>query len=632
MISCLAWIPKGVADPKPKRYEMSQIEMEIMEQQTRWQAEALSNDNEQNDENDEEDETVSNPQKSKIILPKIDPSSLPEDLRMEEYTDDEDEDEAQSGAMLGQMLVGNDSEMIVTEDERGIKIAEDSDDDDDQVDDEIHPDSDNSDGEDDAEDDDFEDIPDTREFIPIDVEGLQAMGISQSGFDDDDDDDNNDDDSDVDDHNLRADDAIVVVAKTEDDFASLEVHVYEERTGNLFVHHDIPLPSFPLCLAHGDINHEGGAGNYIAVGTFLPGIEVWNLDILQPLEPTFTIGGEDTSAADELMKTNMKRAATGKKLKKPKLARAGLLPGSHTDAVMALSWSTVHRHILASGSADTTVKIWDVTRASKGSEESCNLSTWTHHKDKVQSVVWHPVEGSLLATGSYDRTIAILDARSEGGGSKSSLNQNIKKGHISGDCEALVWDPHQPHLLTCASENGVLSNWDIRNFEKPLWSKVVAEYGGVSDLSYNRNVPGMLVTCAPNKTITIWDTLSNTLASHPPVCRCNKSMEVGKLFTVDFYPSSPWLLGCGGSGNELALWDMSQDSVIQQHFGDRTNKPLFPASEMSYFDPKKEEDYEASMALEAKIESEISQEQNQAPSAKKSKKKGKKKPAHKKAR
>jgi len=33
-------------------------------------------------------------------------------------------------------------------------------------------------------------------------------------------------------------------------------------------------------------------GNYAIVGTFLPEIEIWNLDVLNVIEPTFTLGGE----------------------------------------------------------------------------------------------------------------------------------------------------------------------------------------------------------------------------------------------------------------------------------------------------------------------------------------------------
>ncbi|CAN0480836.1 unnamed protein product, partial [Ectocarpus sp. 8 AP-2014] len=66
-------------------------------------------------------------------------------------------------------------------------------------------------------------------------------------------------------------------------------------------------------------------------------------------------------------------------------------PGSHTDAVLALSWNREHRHVLASGSGDNTVKVWDVTT------QQCS-ATLTHHSDKVQGVAWHPVEATVMAT------------------------------------------------------------------------------------------------------------------------------------------------------------------------------------------------------------------------------------------
>ena len=245
------------------------------------------------------------------------------------------------------------------------------------------------------------------------------------------------------------------------------------------MHHDIPLPAFPLCLSHGDISPTGQAGNFCAVGSFGTGIEIWNLDVLNALEPSCVLGGQDTSMADEIMRHNMMNSSMMANQQQhnnmlPK-GDSSLKPGSHTDAVMALSWNKVHRQVIASGSADCTVKLWDVTLAN--TSKAC-AATLTHHKDKVQSVLWHPQEGTLLATGSYDRTVALVDARA---------TENVKSVRIPGDCEALAWDPHNTHCLTAASEDGTVRCWDVRNFnsKKPLWSIVGSEFGGVSDLSYN---------------------------------------------------------------------------------------------------------------------------------------------------
>jgi periodic tryptophan protein 1 len=340
--------------------------------------------------------------------------------------------------------------------------------------------------------------------------------------------------------------------------------VYDRQTGNLYVHHDIPLPAFPLCLAHGQVSSQGKTGNFCAVGTFHPGIEIWNLDVLNALEPSCVLGGEDTTAADDFMQAQAMRGSSSSATKKPKTRNSGLRPGSHTDAVMALSWNPIHQQVIASGSADTTVKLWDVTKAGSGDQDGCNAATFSHHKDKVQSVSWHPVEGTLLATGSYDRTVALLDARGTG--------KDVKTIKLPADCEAIAWDIHNPEYLTVASEDGTLACYDVRQFDtsKPLWSFVANQFG-ISDISYNQLVPGFFAISSPDKTVTLWDAgVSGTSsAMQQPRCCGSKDMCSGKLYTIQFYPSDPWLLGTGGSGNQLALWDFSNEAEVQKRFAGR---------------------------------------------------------------
>jgi periodic tryptophan protein 1 len=333
------------------------------------------------------------------------------------------------------------------------------------------------------------------------------------------------------------------------------------------VHHDIPLPAFPLCLAHGQVSANATPGNFCAVGTFHPGIEIWNLDVLNALEPSCVLGGEDTSRADDFMRMNIRNAthqssSSAKRTPTATMKAVGLLKGSHADAVMSLSWNQTHKQVLASGSADHTVKLWDVTKAG-----DTDASTLTHHKGKVGSVAWNPAEGTLLATGSFDRTVCLLDARSP---------HNVKKVKITADCETMAWDPIHTQCLTVASEDGMVACWDVRKFQTstPLWSMVANEYGGITDLSYNAQVPGLMVTCSIDKTITLWDVHQNggggnaSMVPTPKPCG-TKDMCVGKLYTVGFYPSAPWLLACGGSGNELALWDLSEEVSIQEQFRGR---------------------------------------------------------------
>jgi periodic tryptophan protein 1 len=327
----------------------------------------------------------------------------------------------------------------------------------------------------------------------------------------------------------------------------------------MFVHHDISLPDFPICLAWMDcppFRADGGqetVGSYVAVGAFNPAIEIWNLDVLDPLEPSAVLGGIDPGSS--------KPKKGGKKLKE------SFLPGSHEDAVMGLSWNRNFRQALASGSADKTAKIWDVTT------QQCS-HTFRHHADKVQSVLWHPTEGWLLASGSFDKTVTLMDCRA---GSVSA------KYSIGADIESLAWDPHCSYHLYCATEDGMVTCFDSR-FAQMAAFKFQAHGSTVSSLSFCPSVPGLLATASIDKTVRVWDvhplhkvahsTVPSTMSlesyamQHPSEV-AYKSMAVGKLFSLQFHGEDAFVLATGGDKGMVAVWESDENEIIKKHFGSR---------------------------------------------------------------
>ena len=196
-------------------------------------------------------------------------------------------------------------------------------------------------------------------------------------------------------------------ARSDEQVSSLEAYIYEEPQDNLYPHHDVPLPVYPLCVAWfnftpGSGSSGGGRGNFAAVGTFAPYIEVWDLDVLDALEPHIVLGAaaaaamaeeqftshaaEALAASEKQKNGNQTRADKGSKKKKKKTLGAGgddgsSAPQGHTDAVMCLAWNALQPNCLASGSADNTVRLWDLEGSCDGS-----LSALTHHRDKVQAL------------------------------------------------------------------------------------------------------------------------------------------------------------------------------------------------------------------------------------------------------
>ncbi|CAH0514755.1 unnamed protein product [Peronospora belbahrii] len=344
---------------------------------------------------------------------------------------------------------------------------------------------------------------------------------------------------------IRPTDSVILVANTEEDFSNLEVQIYDDENGSLYVHHEINLPAFPLCMAWMDcapvpLDPSTGPldGSFVAVGTFKPGIEIWDLNVIDVLEPSATLGGEQ----DE----DLRDVAMPKISKRRKNHKTVLKPGSHQDAVMALDWNSSHRNMLASGSADSTVKVWDITT------QKC-LYTMAHHSNKVQSVRWNPAETTVLASASFDRKIVVLDGRQPDAFSKFELSAEV---------ESIAWVPHNPSTIVASTEDGVVVGFDVRiNGSTPLF-RFDAHAGAVSAISFSAQVPGLMATAGVDKTVKIWD-----LKDNAPVCVTSKEMNVGELFTLSFYQDSPFMLGVGGSKGVLALWDTSENEGVARRFG-----------------------------------------------------------------
>lgn len=77
--------------------------------------------------------------------------------------------------------------------------------------------------------------------------------------------------------------------------------------------------------------------------------------------------------------------------------------GQHRDAINTIAFNPAAETVLATGSADKSIALWDLR----------NLKNTLHvlegHTDSVTSLSWHPFEEAVLASASYDRKIMFWD-------------------------------------------------------------------------------------------------------------------------------------------------------------------------------------------------------------------------------
>ncbi|KAF9560505.1 WD40 repeat-like protein [Agrocybe pediades] len=369
-------------------------------------------------------------------------------------------------------------------------------------------------------------------------------------------------------------DNLIVVAKTEDEISQLEIYVYDESQENLYAHHDLMLPNFPLCLEwldfppassssnsqHGP--NKSGFGNYIAVGTLDPEIEIWSLDVLEAMYPSSILGRPDETKAHIPVPSG-----TGKKKKKkPKHREAQ--SAYHVGAVLGLSWNKHQRNLLASASADRTVKLWDLSRdptlnGGEGENAGGAIRSFDVHKGEVQSVKWNDKEPTVLLTGSFDRTVRTFDSRAPTTG----------VGAIVGsDVEAVCWDPWENYGFYVSLENGLVLNFDARtlpsNLEQPSPSRftLAAHDGAASSLDVNPHIRGCIATGGADKLVKVWNVVDEENGKRGVSLVTSRDLGVGKVFSTVFSPDDPLTLAAAGSKAKLQIWDVGSNMGARKAF------------------------------------------------------------------
>eukprot|EP00013_Stygamoeba_regulata_P000686 CAMPEP_0177636124 /NCGR_PEP_ID=MMETSP0447-20121125/4268_1 /TAXON_ID=0 /ORGANISM="Stygamoeba regulata, Strain BSH-02190019" /LENGTH=198 /DNA_ID=CAMNT_0019137959 /DNA_START=63 /DNA_END=656 /DNA_ORIENTATION=+ len=197
---------------------------------------------------------------------------------------------------------------------------------------------------------------------------------------------------------------------------------------------------------------------------------------------------------------------------------------------MSLSWNATHRNVIASGSADTRVKLWDVNTC------QC-IETLEHHTDKVQSVRWNPQETNVLLTGSFDKTFALLDVRSPAA---------VAKGNVAVDVECLAWNPHSPQNFLVATEDGMVKYYDALKISQGPIFRLGAHGSGVAALTFSPDLPNVFATGSDEKTVKVWEIGADNKPSN--VLSIDHQE---KVFCLSFLPSEPHLLATGGKKGKL---------------------------------------------------------------------------------
>lgn len=168
-------------------------------------------------------------------------------------------------------------------------------------------------------------------------------------------------------------------------------------------------------------------------------------------------------------------------------------PDGHSGPVISLNLNKFQKQILASGSADGTVKLWDLSNGKVAKTHQCN-------GNKPENIMWHPTEASVLFVATDDNTIQAADIRAP---------KEIGKYTFEASIEGMFFDTKDNNEVHMAFGNGYIGAIDIKKGFKPSYGMKVNKKSCTS-VSMSADVPGLLAVTGMDSRVYAYDTRNRT--------------------------------------------------------------------------------------------------------------------------
>lgn len=310
----------------------------------------------------------------------------------------------------------------------------------------------------------------------------------------------------------------MLVGRVQDDASALEVHVYNKEDN--YIHHDVYLPAYPMCIEPINFNSKeqiicNWAGRVLffillkilfsilfklfftfiqAIGDMTKDISIWDIDVVNELEPLVRLKG-------------------------------------HKDAVLDLSWNCKMTNVLASCSVDETVRLWDLNMNNNKS-----IHKLSKFDNRVQSIQFNPHEEANLLIGDCGGKITLVDCNALSKQTYTIANNEIEK---------VIWNPNSVNNFVASTDKGTIHLYDVRS--KNEIKCVQAHQDSVTDLTFSIN--NLFLSASADGDIKIWDLSSNDFK----LIDTYKESNVGRIFAIACNPDHPLTFAVGGDSKSKSI-------------------------------------------------------------------------------
>jgi histone-binding protein RBBP4 len=236
---------------------------------------------------------------------------------------------------------------------------------------------------------------------------------------------------------------------------------------------------------------------------------------------------------------------------KPELRLMG-----HKAEGNGLSWNPMKKGLLASGSHDSEVCVWDTEAKSDSTGAVQPLARYEFHTGPVEDVAWHKHQGEVFCSVGDDKKMILWDIRKD-----NKKPTHMIEAHVQ-EVLSLDFNPFSEYLLATASADRTVGIWDLRNLKGKQFSfkHHQDEVSAVTWAPFNESI---LASASVDRRVFVWDLsrVGKTLTPEeqldgPPELLFIHGGHTSKITDLSWNPNEELILASTAEDNVVQVWQI----------------------------------------------------------------------------
>eukprot|EP01084_Bolivina_argentea_P036421 67381_1 len=199
----------------------------------------------------------------------------------------------------------------------------------------------------------------------------------------------------------------------------------------------------------------------------------------------------------------------------------------HKAVIYDVKWCPHNNFLFASTSEDRNLLIWDERKPSNqmNSNTGCSILSIPGHNHEILSCDFSKYDKNLIATGSCDTSVKLWDLR------KINKPLTILNGHKYA-VRRIRFSPHHPSMIMSVSYDMSVIFWDFMSTPNPLISRYDQHTEFVIGCSFNLFIENLIATCSWDEKCCVFINKYNKLKQNiqlPQQLQQNNNANIMKI-------------------------------------------------------------------------------------------------------